>query len=81
MEHKKRLYRAVTFLNREELDFLDELLKDIYFSKGIKIPRAKLIEEIIEEFKDMEAVNKRAAEEGLIKRFKMESQNEEGNKA
>ncbi len=35
--------RVVTFLNREEVDFLDKLGKDALFSSGLKISRAKLI--------------------------------------
>jgi len=35
--------RVVTFLNRNEIDFLDKLGKDALFSTGIKLSRAKLI--------------------------------------
>lgn len=35
--------RVVTFLNREEVDFLDKLGKDALFSTGLKLSRAKLI--------------------------------------
>jgi hypothetical protein len=35
--------RVVTFLNREEVDFLDKLGKDALFSAGFKVSRAKLI--------------------------------------
>ncbi len=35
--------RVVTFLNREEVDFLDKVGKDALFSTGAKISRAKLI--------------------------------------
>ena len=38
-ENKARQYRVITFLTREELDFLDELEKDMYFTHGIHIPR------------------------------------------
>lgn len=43
----ERRYRVVAFLNRGEMDFLDELDKDIYFKYGVKISRSKLIEEIM----------------------------------
>jgi hypothetical protein len=69
-ENKKRHYRVVSFLKREELDFLDELAKDIYFSHGINIPRTKLIEEIIEAFRQSEDLSRKEMEENLIKRFK-----------
>ncbi len=68
MENQKQLYRVVSFLRREDLDFLDDVIKDIYFSYGIKIPRAKLIEEIIESFKDIKSQG--VIEEELVKRFK-----------
>ncbi|MCX7661941.1 MAG: hypothetical protein N2Z79_04580 [Candidatus Omnitrophica bacterium] len=45
---EKQMQRVVTFLNREELDFLDKLGKDALFSTGLKISRAKLISWIIE---------------------------------
>ena len=35
--------RVVTFLNREEVDFLDKLGKDALFSTGLKLSRTKLI--------------------------------------
>ena len=35
--------RVVTFLNREEVDFLDKLGKDALFSTGAKLSRSKLI--------------------------------------
>ena len=52
MEKKERQYRVVTFLKRDELDYLDDLAKDMYFKYGINIPRTKLIEEIIDAFKE-----------------------------
>ncbi|MDD5595736.1 MAG: hypothetical protein PHY94_05780 [Candidatus Omnitrophica bacterium] len=69
-EEKKNQYRVITFLNRQELDFLDELEKDIFFSHGIHIPRVKLIEEIIDAFKEKGALNKQRVEEELIKMYK-----------
>ena len=35
--------RVVTFLNREEVDFLDKVGKDALFSTGLKLSRAKVI--------------------------------------
>lgn len=35
--------RVVTFLNRDEVDFLDKLGKDALFSTGLKLSRARLI--------------------------------------
>lgn len=45
---KKTVYpekreRVVTFLNRQEVDFLDKFGKDALFSSGAKISRAKIL--------------------------------------
>lgn len=51
MENKtkeKILHKVVTFLNREELDFVDAITKDIYFAKGKNISRSGVIKSIIE---------------------------------
>ena len=71
-ENKNLNYRVVTFLKREELDFLDDLEKDLYFTHGIHIPRAKLIEEIIEAFREKGATDKDAIEQELLVKFKEE---------
>ena len=43
-----RNQRVVTFLNREEVDFLDKLGKDALFSTGLKLSRTKIISWLIE---------------------------------
>jgi len=40
--------RVVTFLNREEVDFLDKLGKDALFSTGAKLSRARLISWLVD---------------------------------
>lgn len=40
--------RVVTFLNREEVDYLDKVGKDALFSTGTKLSRAKLIAWLID---------------------------------
>ncbi|HTY45650.1 MAG TPA: hypothetical protein VMD52_06655 [Patescibacteria group bacterium] len=45
--------RVVTFLNREEVDFLDKMGKDALFSTGLKVSRAKLIAWVIDFVKDL----------------------------
>ena len=45
--------RVVTFLNREEVDFLDKLGKDALFSTGLKLSRAKLIAWLIDFLKGL----------------------------
>jgi hypothetical protein len=74
-QDRNQKYRVVTFLKREELDFMDTLEKDIYFTHGIHIPRAKLIEEIIEAFREKGTLDKGAVEEELMERFKKEKPN------
>ncbi len=40
--------RVVTFLNRQEVDFLDKLGKDALFTTGLKISRARLIAWVVD---------------------------------
>ena len=47
MQNKDILFKVVAFIERDELDFLDQISKDIYFTNGKKIPRTELIKEII----------------------------------
>lgn len=47
MQEKKILYKVVSFVSRDELDFLDSITKDLYFSSGKKVPRSQIIKEII----------------------------------
>jgi hypothetical protein len=75
-EHSQ--YKVITFLKRDELDFLDEMAKDLYFTHGINIPRTKLVEEIINIVKDMEEQNKQAVEAKLLEMFKEEKEEGRG---
>ncbi len=45
---KEKNQRVVTFLNRDEVDFLDKIGKDALFSSGLKLSRAKLIEWLVD---------------------------------
>jgi hypothetical protein len=45
--------RVVTFLNRDEVDFLDKMGKDALFSSGTKLSRAKLIAWLIDILKGL----------------------------
>jgi len=51
---EKKNQRVVTFLNREEVDFLDKLGKDALFSCGTKLSRAKLIAWLIDILKGLD---------------------------
>lgn len=48
VKEKLNMHRVVTFLNREELEFLDKLERDMMFSNGTHISRSKIIEDIID---------------------------------
>lgn len=40
-------HRVITFLTRDELDFLDKIGKDALFSAGTKLSRSKVISAIV----------------------------------
>ncbi len=48
MKESIKTQRVVTFLRREEIDFLDKLGKDALFYNGIKIPRTKIIQLMVD---------------------------------
>jgi len=45
---KEKNQRVVTFLNRNEVDFLDKIGKDALFSSGLKLSRSKIIEWMVD---------------------------------
>jgi len=47
-EKKDIVSRVITFLTREELDYIDKISKDSLFTTGEKLPRTKVIEAIVE---------------------------------
>ncbi|MFA6383925.1 MAG: hypothetical protein WCY10_00985 [Candidatus Omnitrophota bacterium] len=49
----ERNQRVVTFLNRDEVDFLDKMGKDAFFSSGSKVSRAKLISWLVDMLKGL----------------------------
>ncbi len=44
----KQVHRVVTFLDREQVDYLDKLGKDALFSTGVKFPRTRVIAALID---------------------------------
>lgn len=40
-------HRVITFLTRDEIDFLDKIGKDALFSSGIKLSRSKIISAMV----------------------------------
>ena len=59
--------RVVTFLNRQEVDFLDKLGKDALFSTGLKLSRAKIISWLVDFMKEINISG-----EGLKSEFDLE---------
>lgn len=59
--------RVVTFLNREEVDFLDKLGKDALFSSGAKVSRAKLIAWLVDFLKELNLNGENIKSEGDFK--------------
>lgn len=47
-EHGKQVHRVVTFLDRNQVDYLDKLGKDALFSTGVKFPRTRVISTLID---------------------------------
>ena len=47
-ESAKQVHRVVTFLDRDQVDFLDKLGKDALFSTGVKFPRTRVISALID---------------------------------
>ncbi len=44
----KQVHRVVTFLDRNQVDYLDKLGKDALFSTGVKFPRTRVISVLID---------------------------------
>jgi len=44
----KQVHRVVTFLDRQQVDYLDKLGKDALFSTGVKFPRTRVISTLID---------------------------------
>lgn len=58
MREKEILYKVVSFVSRDELDFLDGITKDLFFSSGKKVPRSQIIKEIIHISKNINHLKK-----------------------
>lgn len=72
MKTKKKeiLHKVVSFVDREELDYLDEIMYDIYFSTEKKIPRSHVLRTIVHVAKDSPDLIKE-----IISRLKEEAKN------
>jgi hypothetical protein len=65
MNAKPRTHRIVTFLTRDEMDFLDKLEKDMMFSGGKSVSRSQIIEDLT----------------GILKDTRMDASGIQGNEA
>ncbi|UCD16051.1 MAG: hypothetical protein JSV34_03080 [Candidatus Omnitrophota bacterium] len=63
MKEKEILHKIISFIGRVELDYLDEIIYDIYFSTGKKIPRSHIIRKIIQMSKKSHNFNKEIIQE------------------
>ncbi len=48
MKDNLNTHRVITFLTREELDFIDKIEKDIMFSTGRRISRSQILQDAAE---------------------------------
>lgn len=53
MTQAKEKLRTVTFLSREQIDFLDKLGKDALFYQSIKLSRAQTLSELVNLLMDL----------------------------
>lgn len=44
----KQVHRVVTFLDRNQVDYLDKMGKDALFSTGVKFPRTRVISAMVD---------------------------------
>jgi hypothetical protein len=70
--HNEKSQRVVTFLNRDEVDFLDKLGKDALFSTGTKLSRARLIAWLIDFMKGLDINGENIASEEDLERRVLE---------
>ena len=54
MAKDKDIQTCVTFLTRKQVDYLDRLGKDSLFKYGHKLPRTKLLSELVELLKKLD---------------------------
>lgn len=77
-------HRVITFLTRDELDFLDKIGKDALFSAGTKLSRSKIISAIVDVMRRLGIDgtglrSKKELERRIIKAMKKERKGEQEN--
>ena len=73
-DKKQILFKIVSFINREELDFLDKIVKDLYFVTGKKVARSHVVKEIVHVSKDL------WLKKQIIQDLKLEMKSKKGDK-
>ena len=68
-------HRVITFLTRDELDFLDKIGKDALFSAGIKLSRSKIISAIVNVMRKLDVdgrglTSKKELEDRIVRKMK-----------
>ena len=58
MSEQKSFQRVITFLTREQVDFLDKVAKDALFSCGKKLSRAKIISVVVDILSNLKITGK-----------------------
>lgn len=53
MKTTERLERVIALLNRDDIDYLDNIGKDALFTKGTKLSRIKIIRAMIETMREL----------------------------
>ena len=67
MKTNERLQRVIALLNREDIDYLDNIGKDSLFTKGTKLSRIKIIRAMIEAMKKLDITGKGIGSEEDLK--------------
>ena len=73
-DKKQILFKIVSLINREELDFLDRIVKDLYFVTGKKVARSHVIKEIVHVSKNL------WLKKQIIQDLKLEMKSKKGDK-
>lgn len=76
MQGKEILHKIISFIDRRELNYLDGIIYDVYFSTGKKVPRSYAVRKILQLSKKLRNFHKEIVEE--LKEEKGESAKEGG---
>jgi uncharacterized protein (DUF934 family) len=87
MEKVKEKLRTVTFLTREQVDYLDKMGKDALFYQGRKLSRAEILSELVDflmhsgiDIKKLDFKNEQKPIEEVLEKINTWYQNGKGEK-